>query len=66
MKAPCHKCEERTLYCHCYCDRYKSYEDERKAIRERVRNEKEAYNDYTRYTVGRRAAMSKKKIRERG
>ena len=30
MNAPCYKCEERHSNCHCHCDKYLAYVEERK------------------------------------
>lgn len=35
MKAPCKDCPDRQLDCHSKCERYKAYQEEREAYREK-------------------------------
>ena len=35
MNNPCYGCQERTVYCHAACDRYKRFSDFREVVRHR-------------------------------
>ena len=35
MESPCHRCEERQMRCHSYCERYKTYRQQQEAAYEK-------------------------------
>lgn len=42
MRVPCYGCGERREGCHAVCERYRAYDEERKAMREESSQWKEA------------------------
>lgn len=50
MQCPCRYCDKRKVGCHVYCKEYKLFEEERVAVRKKIKLESLAERDsYIRY-----------------